>query len=478
MELIENKLCNLNKFMLRFSLHRINPLKLLILFFLGIYLTACSDFIEADPPKNILISETVFNDPSTVESALANIYYNMREQGMISGNFGLTPLLGIYGDELDYYGFNADYAELYFNNVNATNTTILNWWSQAYNLIYNANDIIKGVEGSSGLTAEEKSYFKGQALFVRGYIHSLLVNLYGDIPYIKTTNYIENNSVSRLPLAEVNVNIIEDLVMAIELLENEGDASEEKVLPGQSAAKALLARMYLYNENWGLAESTASQLINNYNLEPNLNDVFLKESSETIWQLKPGITPKNTQEAVQLIIQFIPGQRYALTNSLLAAFESGDQRLTQWTESISNTENTITLFFAHKYKANLTETERLEYSIIFRLAEQYLIRAEARAHLGNILGSQQDVNVIRNRAGLENTTANTVNNLLDAILKERQVELFTEQGHRWFDLKRTDNANNVLSIVKPYWQATDILLPIPETELEINPNLLPQNSGY
>ena len=208
------------------------------------------------------------------------------------------------------------------------------------------------------------------------------------------------------------------------------------------------------------------------------NHVFLKESPETIWQLKPGDSPRNTQEANQLVIQFIPGQIYALSDTFLEAFEAGDLRHANWVESISNTDNTVTLHFAHKYKALFTETESLEYSILFRLAEQYLIRAEARAYLGNIPGAQEDINTIRNRAGLANNSASTVNDLMEAILQERQVELFTEQGHRWFDLKRTGNASEVLSAIKPNWQSTDVLFPIPETELETNPNLLPQNGGY
>jgi len=112
------------------------------------------------------------------------------------------------------------------------------------------------------------------------------------------------------------------------------------------------------------------------------------------------------------------------------------------------------------------------------LAEQYLIRAEARTNLGNINGAQEDLNIIRNRAGLDNTTASTPSELLIAILKERYVELFTEHGHRWFDLKRMGFADDILSPIKEHWQTTDILLPIPETELQMNSNLKPQNSGY
>jgi len=452
--------------------------KCVALFLLVTGFISCSDFVEVDAPKNILISETVFNDPATVESALANIYFKIREEGMVSGNLGLTTSMGIYSDELDYYGFDSSYSQFYNHNVIAGNNTILGWWSHAYNIIYSANDIIKGVENSDVLTLEEKDRFKGQALFVRAYFHSLLVNIYGDIPYITTTDYRENNEVSRLPLVDVYDNIITDLTDAVDLLEVMEGNSGERVLPGQDVAKALLARMYLYTEQWELAASMATDLIDTYSLEMDINHIFLKASPETIWQLKPGDTPRNTQEANQLVIQFIPGQIYALSDTFLQAFEAGDLRYTNWVGSISNTDNTVTLHFAHKYKALFTETESLEYSILFRLAEQYLIRAEARAHLGSIPGAQEDINAIRNRAGLANTLANNISDVLEAIIHERRVELFTEQGHRWFDLKRTGNASEVLSSIKPNWQGTDILFPIPETELETNPNLLPQNSGY
>lgn len=457
---------------------RIKRMNRIAIFILAIGLFGCSDFVEVGPPKNILVSETIFNDPATVEAALANILFKMREQGMVSGNFGLTTAMGMYADELDYYGFDTDYSQLYLHSVIPGNNTILGWWGQAYNLVYSANDIIKGVENSDALTSEEKDRFKGQALFVRAYAHSLLVSLYGEVPYITTTNYLNNNQASREPVVTVYDNIITDLIIAVDLLENIERISSERVLPDQWAAKALLGRMYLYVENWEQAAVIATELIDTFSLEADLNEVFLKESSETIWQFKPGENPRNTQEANQLIIQFIPGQTYALTDDLFSAFENGDLRKTLWTGSQSDSDGTVTLHFAHKYKATLTETESLEYSVLFRLSEQYLIRSEARAYLGDITGAQQDLNSIRNRAGLANTSANTRELLLERILQERRVELFTEHGHRWFDLKRTGKAGEVLGALKPNWKATDVLLPIPETEIEINPNLAPQNNGY
>jgi len=471
---------NFGQLCLHRALLRMNPsLQRTLFMVISLMCGGCSDFVEVDPPKNNLVSETVFKDPATVESALANLYYGMREQGMTSGSFGLTTALGIYADELDYYGFNADQMQLYNHNVIADNNLLLVWWEQAYSLIYAANDIIRGVESSKDLNIEGKKTFQGQALFVRAYLHSLLVSLFGDVPYITNTDYLTNNKVSRLAEEEVYVRIIEDLTEAMALLESIGSISEERVWPDSDAVKALLARMYLYTENWEMAAATSTELITDFPLEAELNHVFLKDSPETIWQLRADDDfPKNTREAGQLIIQTVPGQTYALTDEFLASFEVGDLRSDHWIGSATDAENGTTLYFAHKYKAGINETESLEYSILFRSAEQYLIRAESRAYLGNLVGAQNDLNAIRNRAGLSNTMANTMEGVLKAILQERKIELFTEQGHRWFDLKRTGNAGNELNGIKPNWQENHVLLPVPEDELEINPNMLPQNPGY
>ena len=87
-------------------------------------------------------------------------------------------------------------------------------------------------------------------------------------------------------------------------------------------------------------------------------------------------------------------------------------------------------------------------------------------------------NMLRERAGLSMISSTDRASLLDAIQRERQVELFTEQGHRFFDLKRTGRIDGTLAPIKPNWQRTDALLPIPESELLLNPNLEPQNEGY
>jgi hypothetical protein len=115
---------------------------------------------------------------------------------------------------------------------------------------------------------------------------------------------------------------------------------------------------------------------------------------------------------------------------------------------------------------------------MLRLAEQYLIRAEARAKLGKLAEARTDVDAVRSRAGLAglNSSLNQTQ-LLSAIETERLHEFFGEFGHRWLDLKRTDRATAVLSPIKSNWQATDVLYPIPQAQILIN-NKLTQNPGY
>jgi hypothetical protein len=114
-----------------------------------------------------------------------------------------------------------------------------------------------------------------------------------------------------------------------------------------------------------------------------------------------------------------------------------------------------------------------------RLAEQYLIRSEARANLNNIAGAQADLNELRSRAGLPNTQVSDKTAILSAIEQERKSEFFTEWGHRWFDLKRTNRIDAVLIPIKTQWVPTASLYPIPESEIINNRGLQSaQNPGY
>jgi hypothetical protein len=212
-----------------------------------------------------------------------------------------------------------------------------------------------------------------------------------------------------------------------------------------------------------------------YTWEDDIDAVFLKESSTTIWQFTPKLEGNNTDEGELFIFESGPPPYIGLSSELFNSFATNDLRKTHWIATIS--DGTTTWYHAHKYKQQSNTGTSLEYSIIFRLSEQYLIRAEARARQGELSSAKEDLDKVRQLAGLANTTAVTADEIVAAVMQERRHELFTEHGQRFFDLKRNGLINTVLPQVKPGWNTTDQFWPLPENELLVNPNLT-QNPGY
>ncbi len=453
-------------------------IRLLLLVLLGALLSSCEKALEPDYPDFLLSEEALFENAATVDAAIANIYAGLRDSSPLSGGVdGMGVLLGLYADELNYYRENAPIDNAFYNHtVLPNNTAVGNFWNSSYSLIYSANKIVEGLEDAP-LEAEERNGFMGEALFLRAYLHFYLAQLFGDVPYIKTTDYTENASVSRMPLTEVYQMMQTDLLAAKNLLPAM-EPSGERLRVSQGVASALLARLYLHTQQWekAVAESTAVITEGTFALQPDLNLVFLKESPSTIWQLKPEFEGSATQEGETLIFDFGPPSLYALSASFIADFETGDLRKEAWTREISDGVNSW--YHPYKYKQNYYGGSSTEYSILFRLAEQYLIRAEAALQLGNLQEARNDLNVIKLRAGLDPTAANTQEEIREELRNQWRYEFFTEQGHRWFYLKRSGSANEILAPIKPGWKATDVLFPLPATELILNPNLNPQNPGY
>lgn len=444
-------------------------------------LSACDSFTEVELPNSQLTGISVFEELSTADAAMRNIYASLRDEGVLTGQmFGLSNSMGAYTDELNFYG-SPSLPTYYFytNNIQPLSSQAQLYWNLGYNQIYNSNALIAGVQASSGLTTPDKDRLRGEALFVRALVHFYLVNLYGNIPYVSDIDYITNSVLSRQPVTQVYTRIATDLEEAIELLP-EAYSNPLRVRANKSAARALLARVYLYAGKWLEADNEASGVLNStslYSLETDLNNVFLKASSETILQFQTSVEGRPTFEATTFTIP--PGATpttVAISTHLINAFPNEDLRKVAWTGS--STAGSQTYYFARKYKQNGVLGTSSEYSVVMRLAEQYLIRAEARARQGELTGAKEDLNIIRLRAGLAPTTATTQEEILNAILEERRLELFTEHGHRFFDLKRFNLLDSALSGIKVGWNSTDRLLPIPEGEISLNPNLLPQNPGY
>lgn len=456
--------------------YRFKGLSIITLFIVTL---SCEEFVEVDLPSSQLSSEAVFADNTTANAAMLSVYAKIRDQGMFTGGQGMSAVMGTYADELLYFGTpSAGIATFYSNNILASNSTTAMWWQSGYNQIYMANAIINGVENSTTLSGATREQLKGEALFLRAFIHFHLVNLFGGIPYIATTDYLVNSVATRKTEAEIYELIVTDLLQAESLLPA-AYIGGQKVRANKQVARAFLSRVYLYKGEWALAANTASSVLNDTSAstwETNLDAVFVKESATAIWQLLPGNDGANTSEGEAFIFTGGPPAFVSLNDQLLNAFEPGDQRLTHWIKEV--TFDTSSWYHPFKYKQRTVTSTSLEYSVMLRLAEQYLIRAEARARMGELTMALSDLNMVRNRAGLPDSSAGTQQEILDAIIHERHVELFTEHGHRFFDLKRTNKLDSVLGSSKPGWETTDRLLPLPEAELILNPNLEPQNPGY
>jgi hypothetical protein len=446
--------------------------------FLVIGFSSCEEMIDVGDPRSELGSDMVFQDDLTATAAAGALYQHMTAASFVN----LQLPMSLSGDDLMLEN-DLTLAPFYYNDIQSINAAIESMWRHSYTAIYNANALIEGLENSNKVSASLSNQLLGEALVLRAFYHFYLVNLFGNVPYITTTDYRANGSAVRIEVVDVYVKIINDLASARDLLEEDyAFAKGERVRINKWAAVSLLARVYLYTGDWAQAEEQASRVIEKtslYKLSTDLTSIFNKNNKEAIWQLIPDYPQQFTLDGGWLNKAFYALENPRITEELFDSFEVDDQRKGNWIAT--GTNGTDTWHYAVKYKETSANPSGNEYSVVIRLAELYLVRAEARARRMNLIGAnsaQTDLNTIRTRAGLDNTTATTQDQLLAAVENEKRLELFTEWGHRWLDLKRTDHAVQVLSTVKPLWEDTDVLYPIPFSEMRINNNLQPQNDGY
>lgn len=459
----------------------LNTIVILVFLFLLVGLSSCKKFLDVEPPNSKIPNEQVFSNDVIANSALAGIYLDMYGGGFADGGpICLASLTGLSADELHYNNSQPDATIVAFetNRLLANNKSVLALWISMYKTIYQANAVLEGLAASTNVSPAIKEQLRGEALFIRAFCYFYLVSVFGDVPLITTTDYTINAKISRISQSLIYDKVEADLVEAENLLP-ESYTGGQRIRPVKAAATALLARLYLYRENWPKAAENASKIIDKtgvYGLEDSLNNVFLSSSREAIWQLRPKDNASSTHEGYNSSSQ--EGvKNNVLSNSLVHSFQVIDKRRSKWIKSSG------ALYLLDKYKLfEIDGPLTTEYSMVFRLAEQHLIRAEARAHLGMFSGNnsaESDINLIRHRAGLADTVVNdNIEDAMRIIENERKLELFTEWGHRWFDLKRWNKATEILSPLKSGWSAEDMLYPIPQEEMNRNPFLRPQNLGY
>ncbi len=456
-----------------------------MLLFFAIGVSSCNKLIEipANAPNQIVTSQ-VFSDSLDAVNAVVGIYVNAYAgtSGPFSGYLTIYP--GLSADELT--PVSATDQAFYSYSIINNNSICSGFWSSFYGqyLIYQANACIDGLNASSSITPALKNQLIGECEFVRAFCYFHLVNLFGPVPLAVTSDYQTNAGLPRAPVDTVYSQIVRDLEDASGRLVP-AYPSAGRLRPNQYTALALLSRVYLYRQQWQKAENAASQIIGSgvYQLVTNLDNVFLDGSQEAILQIT-NTNSSSYQSSTHEGSVMLPGSatsipNYYFTPSLVQAFETGDQRVVHWTNF--NTVGGAAYYYPYKYKnqySALVNNTKEDY-MLFRLSEQYLIRAEARAQQNNTSGAAADLNTIRSRAGLPATTASTQADLLAATLHERQTELFCEMGQRWYDLKRTGQVNTILPPEKSNWPADGhaVFYPIPLSELQKNASWQ-QNAGY
>lgn len=453
--------------------------KLIIFIMLLHGFVGCKKFLVVDSPVNQVSTDKVFLSDATALATLNGIYSEMMNSSTQFCVGGTSFYTGLCADELSYYS-PGDRNQFFNNTITESVHPFLetSFWNVAYKYIYSANLSIEKLAASSAITPLLKDQLTGEALFIRAFCYFHLLQLFGDVPLVLQPDYRLNEVLPRTAATSIYQQLINDLSSASALLPSQY-MNNERVRPTRWAALALLARVYLYTHSWLLAEQTASLVINSglHTLTSSPGAVFFKNSTEAIWQLPPSNVTINTWEGNQTLPASASSTpTYLLRPSLLASFESGDTRKTAWVGT--RTFQSQLIQYPAKYKVRGNNAPVTEYYMVLRLAEQFLIRAEARLHQNKLSDCASDVNSIRTRAALGPTAAATSLTLAQAIEQERQLELMVEWGHRWYDLKRTNRADAVLGPLKGNnWQTTDALWPLPIRQLQSNPFLV-QNPGY
>lgn len=439
---------------------------------------ACEKFVETDFPNNQIASALVFEDEQTAEAALAGLYAGLWNNSMISGGIdGTGALLGTYTDDLNcvYTSASNGALDLFNNQQIPTNTAVTSTWTNAYQHIYTANSILEGVKNSKALSQTVKDRIRGEALFVRSLLYLNLYQIFDEIPYADTTNYLINAQLERMPKAEFLVKIETDLAEAVNLLPA-SYRNAERIYPNKYAGYVALAKMKMLLNKWSEAEVLCTTVIQNpsYAYQTDITKVFQKSGKHIIWQLKPKNTNDATKEASLYTFTGAPTS-FVLKPDLVNLFAANDLRRQNYMAAVPFGQQIN--YRSAKYK-NLAVNNPTEYSVIYRLDEVYLMQAEILTELGRASEAIPLINRSRQRAGLTVLSSTLSSNDVKVQMREeKRREFFAEHGIRFFDLKRWGMLDQMVS-VKPNWKSFHSNWPLPQKELLLNQQLNPQNKGY
>ena len=389
-------------------------------------------------------------------------------------------------------------------SINATNNYLAGIWEESYLGISRANIVLEKVPDIDMDTLVMEQIV-GEAHFLRALFYFNLVRLFGDVPLIlnPTTSDLTDEElyVSRTEKETVFSQIEDDLTMAIDMLPDVYSQSGDKGRATNGAARGILSKVYLTQGEWDAARETARAVIDsaNYSLWPDFTFNF-KESKvngiESLFEVQ--FYKQVTSENSRIVISGLPaipgvfpaGVEIMLpTEDLLNSFEEGDYRFeSTFFDNYWNYE-----FEPHIWKhwdqdvydADETGQSGANFQVM-RYAEVLLIFAEAENELeGPTPAAYEAINLIRERARngnpdvLPDLQGLSQDEFREAVLNEYRHE-FVNEGHRWYDLVRTDNLIEYVKRAKgdaANPQQFNYVFPIPQRERDVNYNLT-QNDGY
>jgi hypothetical protein len=429
----------------------------------AVSLSAC-DFLEKEPQAS-LSSELIFNDPAGAEAAINGAYSQV--QGPTDDYIMFAALAS---EIAQHTGSFPSWSEVDNHQVATNNAEAQGQWTGWYSAINQANIILENIGNAEDLDPERAAEIRGEALAIRAYSYHNLVKWFGGVPLIFNGAVdFDNLDVARSSEDEVYAQIITDLREAINLV---ADVRANAFID-KDAARALLARVLLFDGQYEEAGQIARDVISRHPLAPAYTSLFDGlGNDEVLWGLQYTVSDSNALAFFALI-----GGRYEYGPTQEAFDYFNEQETDERFDITFGTEPGQETIVITKYDDAVNGTDPV---YILRSAEMYLIAAEAAARAGNFDEAVDFVNDLRERAGISLLDNNdgqddvdSVDEAIDLILAERVRELAYE-GHRWFDLVRT---NRAVALLPTLTQENFTRWPIPRREIDLNQALV-QNPGY
>lgn len=459
--------------------------------FAAIATASCSDMLNVKPVDTQTRQESVVG-PTGARAAVAGIYDGLQDGSYYGGDF--VFFTDVSSDDVLWWGTFTSFQEADGNRLRADNSDVESMWNAIYANIARANFAIQEVPNVAGMTAHDKNHLVGEARFLRALMYHDLVKTWADtasgspgVPLILTpaSGIGAAGSPARATVGQVYTQILADLTAAETLMDPDSTGATHATV---GAAQALRARVELFRGNYAAAESLSTVVINSgrYSLASRYSDLFTADgapTSEDIFRVA------FTAVDYQLVGYYYLG-RYEITPEmgliesypLAPTFDEDSPYETFASNDARAVRNFTFDEDEYQYGVKFPTTAGSEDLHVLRLAEMYLIRAEARARMGvRLPEAVDDIETVKMRS---DTTAadqyvwggNVTNaaEVLAAVFKERRLE-FAMEGHRWFDMKRSGEIDQFL--IDQQQAPTQKLYPIPQSEITVSPQVT-QNPGY